>query len=185
MPVYRLVLQKNVAPDARTRAARATVLDDVESVTVMAPSLAYAVMKYCVQHASPEPPPRLVSVEELYELDPSALSDAAIESVLRSSPNPVAVDDYEGIVISQDNLVSHIRDVAEALRGSETLPGLTLTVDDEDYVMVEIHDQATGTYRSVGRQAEHLIGGSSMTGKEGLISIARSLVETVASSQLL
>lgn len=194
MPQYRIVVQKNVSPGAKLRAPRSTDLKDVETFDVIATSLVNAVLKVNIQFGRENRSPRIVSAEEIFTLDPSEITDDEITHALTTgSPDYLTLepDDYDGIALYMgDSFDRTVNDVAEALRESGLVPGLNLSLlmNGEgwcDYSMVEIHDTASGTYRSVGRELKHLILDRDLTGWDGILSIARALIGITASEQLL
>ena len=186
MPTYRFVEQLNVSPDAPSRSARSSAFSDVKTTLVSAPSLTYAALKHSVQSATSTQPPRLVSVEEVLEVSPDSLTDDALIRALTHNVSPIEIDAYSDVVLAKtDDLSSHLRDVADALRESGLIPGISLTFEEEGYVMVEIHDQATATYRAAHRHSRELAGDATLTGREAFVSIARSLVHTVVAAELL
>jgi hypothetical protein len=191
MPTYRIVVQKSVSPDAATRSVRSTDFAGVECIDMKAPNLTEALLKLNIRYAGQSQPPRVISGEELLEIDTNAITDDALTHALTNSESSVALDDYEGVrIYDHSDFSVLVHDVAEALRSSGVVPGLSVSILRDadgayDYTMVEIHDTATGTYRGVGREPKRLIDDRSLTGRSGVLSIARTLIETAATEHLL
>lgn len=193
MPTFRIVLQAHVAPDAPTRAPRSVgSYNDFRTSIVTAEDIAQAAALAEAQSllSKATPRPRIVTIEETYPIDPSNITDQELLAALAQHDEALVSEEYAGKpLVERADYPSIINDVAEALR-DETLPGLTLSLlggieGPIDYVMVEIHDLATSGYRSAGRNPNELIGDESLTGREGVLSIARALVQTVAAEHLL
>lgn len=190
MSKYRIVSQTTLSPDSSYRYARSAHGNGAEATIIEAASLLAAARAFELTQEGHAQPARLISVEELVSVNVEALSDDALVFALEHSPAPFGVDTYEGEVIYNDSSFDMIvHGVAEALRESGLLPGLTLAISREDgvfdYCMVEIHDAATGTYRSVGRDPRDLIEDRTLSGRKGVLSVARALINSVVSSHLL
>lgn len=191
MPTYRIVVQTKVSPEAETRHVRSTEFSGVEFVDVTASTLAEAALEVARRHAGAEQPPRIVSAEELLTIDLKNITDNALARTVGNQLSVEDLESYDGVVLyARPDFDSIIADVAAALRDSGAVPGLHLSLQRDadgvcDYIMVEIHDTATGTYRAVGRESRDLIADRSLTGHEGIISIARRLIETAATAHLL
>lgn len=191
MPNYRLVVQTNVSPRAQTRAARSIDRAGIESIDVTATSLTGALLKVGIQFGREKRSPRIVSAEEILAIDFSEITDDDLTRALTQGPVPLDPDDYDGLTFyEQIDFEWTVQKVAETLRESGIMPGLSLSIlhDEQgmsDYTMVEIHDTASGSYRSVGRDSRRLMADRSLTGWDGILSIARTLIETVAAEHLL
>lgn len=190
MPTFRIVVQTNISPAAASRAQRASTTGGVKVLTVEAATLVNAVTSLEASYAGHEQPPRIVSVEELLTLD--AISDDALVSALTRGENPLDLDEDDTVLLFDEleHLVARIEEVARELRDTGSVPGLSVSIlrDDigaPDYVMVEIYDEATGSYRSVGREPSNLIGDRTLAGRAATLSVARCLIETVTSEGLL
>lgn len=192
MPNFRLIAQTTISPEAPVRAARSTTpFGESIVLEVEASTITDAVLGFTVSHATDRQPPRLISVEEFIPLDTTSVSDERLARALEEAPNPIEFDGWAGSISYEDpDFEALVDDIADALRDSGFIPGLHFIVHrDSDgapgYTSVEIHDQATGTYRSVGREARDLIADRSLTGRSAILSIARCLLETVTSEHLL
>lgn len=194
MPHYRIVVQTNVSPGAKVRAPRATAPKDVETIDITATSLTNALLKVGIQFGRENRSPRIVSAEELLRFDTSEITDADLTQALTVGlPDYMQLDpdDYDGLVLyDEDDYEWIAHKVAEGLRVNGLVPGLSLSVlmNGEgwcDFTLVEIHDSVSGTYRAVGRDPRRLIEDRSLAGWDGILSIARTLMEIVASEQLL
>lgn len=188
MPKYRITLQNdsNLEPHRRPRDA------DAEPLFVETRYMMDAMLHALEQK---RPSQRVVSVEEVLSFDMGAITDEQIVGALTSPTlepgtrlNP---DDYEGFVWeSSPDHADILNSVADALRDSGLVSGLTLSIlhDDvglADYVMVEIFDKGSNSYRSIGSEPRHLIENRDLTGWEAVISVARTLMSTVSSHGLL
>lgn len=191
MPTYRIVVQTNVSPEAQSRAVRSTDFSGVEHIDIKAPNLTDALLKLNIRNAGTEHAPRVVAAEELLDIDIDSFTDEVLERALKNSSSPIDLNEYEGLnLYPRSDFDSIVTDVASSLRDSGLVPSLHLSVlrDSDgvcDYTMIEIHDTASGTYRSVGRDSRRLIGDRSLTGRDGILSIARTLIETAAVEHLL
>lgn len=192
MPQYRLIAQTTISPEVSVRAARSTVSRaDSIVVDVDAATLAEAVIAFGLRHATDRQPPRLVSAEEYIPLDVAALSDERLARALVEAPNPIDFDGWAAEVSYEDvDFESLVDDIADALRDSGLVPGLHFIVHRDsngapEYTSVEIHDQATGSYRSVGRASRDLIDDRSLVGRPAILSIARTLITIAATEHLL
>lgn len=192
MPKYAITVQRNVSPDAPARAVRSASSQDLAVIDVEAANITDALLTLNVRLAQgTATPPRVVTVEEVLVVDTTALTDDRIAHALEHAPVPVSLDDRDDeVIVEAVDFGSVVGDVATALHDAALVPGLTVSIlRDEngvfDYAMVEIHDQATGTYRSVGRDPGGLIAERSLTGRAGILSVARTLIEIVAFERLL
>lgn len=194
MPRYRIVVQPNVSPEAKAREPRSINAGHLETIVVSATSLVDALLQTNTQFDRENRSPRVVSAEEIFDLNDDTITDDVITDALTGGDSDQRIldpDDYEGLVLyTEDDFEQTVNDVAEALRQSGLVPGLhlSLLMNSEgwcDYTMVEIYDTASGTYRSVGREPQHLILDRDLAGWEAILSIARALIEVVASESLL
>lgn len=194
MPNYRIVVQTKIAPGAKFRAPRATAYNEVETIDITATTLTNALLKLNIQLGRENRKPRIVSAEEILDIDSGEITDDDLTKALTVDLDDYMAldpDDYDGVLLyEQDDFEWTVHKIAEGLRESGIVPGLNLSLlmTGEgycDYTMVEIRDEASGSYRSVGRDSKHLIGDRSLTGWEGIVSIARTLIEIVAANRLL
>ncbi|MCI4659624.1 hypothetical protein [Cryobacterium zhongshanensis] len=191
MPTYRIVVQTKVSPGAKFRSPRSTPLGDTETIEIVSTSLTTALLKAGIQFGRENRSPRIVSAEELLELDTSEITDADITHALTVGYETLEPNDYAGLnLYDQNDFEWTVNKVVEALRENGLVPGLNLSIlmNPEgycDYTMVEIRDSASNTYRSVGRDPKRLMNDRSLTGWDGILSIARALIEVVAVEKLL
>ncbi len=192
MPTFSVVLQRNVSPDAESRSARSTTFSNPDAVKVKAPSLPYAVLEVAMRFAHDPQPPRIVSAEELLVVDPASITDdRLVEALTRAADERIEFDEFgQEPLADRKDFAYLVRDVARALHHSGIIPGLDVTIEhnnweDPEFVMVEVVDRATHTYRSVGRLPESLTKDAEAAGREGYLAIARALIETVVDEQLL
>lgn len=194
MPTYRVVFQGLVSSDAPTRASRAAKDAGTHFFDLDADSVAEAVTRANSLRTPPAVDARLVSVEELLKLDTDQLTDQQIQDALTNGPAPVDLAAYQGVNLYEQYRVNELPgaldDVVAALRESNLIPGLTVSIlrdsdGSHDYNMVEIFDEATGTYRAIGRDGRDLITDRSLTGSAALVDLARTLLEAVAERHLL
>lgn len=167
---------------------------DVETIAVTSTSLTNALLKVGIQFGRENRSPRIISAEEILHFDTSEITDADITQALTVGlPDYMELDpdEYDGVELYDDDDYEWIvHKVAEALRTNGLVPGLSLSVlmNSEgycDYALVETYDTALGTYRVVGRDPRRLIGDRSLAGWEGILSIARTLMDIVATEKLL
>lgn len=134
----------------------------------------------------------IISLEEMLPQEVLYFSDEELTLALRQpeggtpagEPDKVCPDDYEdqaiyGTVTFNDA----VEEVAKVLR--ETLiPGLHFTLissdDGDQYVVLEIRDEATGTYRSTTSATKDLIQDRNSVGWDGVLSIAKALINAVS-----
>lgn len=138
---------------------------------------------------------RIISVEEL--IPERRVSNAEITVALTDGTHSAepyfaqdfALDpeDYEESDLScyyaspGIDFITTAYDIAEALRASGLCPGLHLgLLQNEsgfvDYLKVEVRDEATNTYRSVGADVKHLTDDPRAFGWHGVLAIARRLI---------
>jgi hypothetical protein len=184
MPAYRIVVQTKVSPSAKFRAPRSTPVKDLETIEIIATSLTAALLKVGIQFGREKRTPRIVSAEELLHIDTSEITDADITQALTVGlPGFMELDpdDYDGRVLYDETDFEFIVvKVAEALRENDLVPSLNMSI-----LMNEVYDAASNGYRSVGRDPRRLIADRSLVGWDGIVSIARTLMEIVASEKLL
>lgn len=180
MPHYRISLQKNIA-DRTHRNPRST--ESAYRVIVQADSIDAALIEVAnSQHTAD----RVVAIEELAPAP--VITDEDIVQALAVAADELGLmdlDEYEddGVIYETFYFLGTCQNVAEALRNSDLIPGLTLslvaphTEAGPDYVMVEVFDQATGTYRAVGCEIKHMTTDRSATGKAGVLAIARAIID--------
>lgn len=126
---------------------------------------------------------RLVHVEEDVAT-PSEITDEQIIEALAEYTD-TDFDDLaeETRPLYEDTLdfLSHIDTIATALRESQLVPGLDVSLIGApemplDYAMIEVRDEALMHYRSVGTEIKHLIDERDAVGLAARLSIARALI---------
>ena len=180
MPHYRISLQKNIA-DHTHRDPRST--ESAYRVIVEADSIDAALIEAAnSQHAAD----RVVAIEELAPAP--VITDEDIVQALTVTADEydrMVLDEYEddGVIYETFYFLDTCQSVARALNSSGLTPGLTLslvaphTETGPDYVMVEVFDHATGTYRSHGCDIKHMTADRSAAGKAGILAIARAIID--------
>jgi hypothetical protein len=130
----------------------------------------------------------ITSIEEIYPAEALYFSDEQLDAVLRrpSGDDPLQdsdkldPEDFEGNLYEAAGFNDTVVSVAEIL-GDTLLPGLFLTVVndlDGDSAMIEIRDEATGHYRAATSDMRRLIQDRSAEGWDGILSIARAIIDT-------
>ncbi len=190
MPNYAVTVQTTISATAGSRAARSTSFTGTETIEVQGHSIADALLTATLRVDS-DTPPRIVSIEEVLEVDVASVTDERLAGALEQAPSPIALDQHDDeIIVDAPDYGSLVNDIATALSESGLMPGLTVSIlRDEngcfDYAMVEIHDEGTHTYRSVGRDPRGLIENQALTGRAGILSVARMLMQIASSEHLL
>lgn len=180
MPHYRISLQKNIA-DHTHRDPRST--ESAYSVIVDADSIDAALIKVANKQQAAD---RVVAIEELAPA-PVVTDEDIIQAltVTADEYDRMVLDEYEdnGVMYETFYFLDTCQSVARALSSSGLAPGLTLslvaphTETGPDYVMIEVFDHATGTYRTDGCQIKHMTTDRSATGKAGVIAIAHAIID--------
>lgn len=180
MPRYRIVSELDQGAEHREPRGAALRLDEARLVTVVeAESLHDAVfLSHVVKPRHTDR--RIVSVEEVHP--GFAHTDDEIGRALgtpEGSPtdeqlvDPMAStgDAYDPDLVAQ---------VVHGLRESGLVPGLNVSVlandPDEPYAMVEVFDDALGTYRSIGVEVRRIADDREATGWDAILSVARGLI---------
>lgn len=185
MPRYLVTSQTTLVRDAPARASRNDASSGATFDIVTADSLLTAATVFHQRSVTSPNRPRLVSVEELFDIDPHTLTDEALVGALTSAEPAVDLDGYGSedapLYDEPDDFLSAVCDVVDALRNSDVVPGLTITLSRDydgvaDYCMVEIADGATRSYRAAGSELRGLIEDSRLSGRDAVISIARAIV---------
>lgn len=138
---------------------------------------------------------RIISIEEIHpgysytdeQLTAMLTGQSTTDEMLRQSyalEHEILEDSDSPCYLSSPGIdfISTVDDVVEALRGFDAVPGLHLSLLQNgegfvDYTMVEIHDEATGTYRSVGCDIKNLTDDRAASGWDGVLAIARRLIQ--------
>lgn len=131
---------------------------------------------------------RVISIEEL--LPGPSYTDEELTAALTSPTSEYSdsarlevtdFEDEDSPLVDSGTFHDTVRDVAEALRDNELVPGLELSLlaDPDfvvDYAMVEIYDDVRGVYLSHGCEVHRLIDDQKAAGWKGVLSIARALL---------
>lgn len=127
----------------------------------------------------------ITSIEEIYPVEALAFGDDEIAAALKQgstqSQERLAPEDFEGNLYEEAGFNDTVASVAEIL-GDTLLPGLFLTVaEDLDgaNAIIHVRDQATGDYRATTTEMKRLINDHSAEGWDGVLSIARAIIDTV------
>lgn len=126
----------------------------------------------------------ITSIEEIFPAEALSFTDEQIAAALQqgSEPGQDTLDpaDFEGNLYEGIGFNDTVESVAGIL-GNTLLPGLFLTVaEDMDgaNAIIHVRDQATGDYRATTRDMDRMINDRSAEGWDGVISIARALIDT-------
>lgn len=182
MPDYRIISETDTRSALRTfRGTRLRDDQQRQMVVVSAGSLLEAARQAPTDR-------RVISIEEVRP-GPS-YTDEELTAALTSPTGEhsdsarLEVTDFEdedSPLVDSGTFHDTVRDVAEALRDSELVPGLELSLlaDPDfaiDYAMVEIYDDVRGIYLSHGSEVHRLIDDQQAIGWKGVLSIARALL---------
>ena len=128
----------------------------------------------------------ITSIEEIYPTEALYFSDEQITEVLQQgstqSQEQLDPEEFEGNLYESVGFNDTVVSVAEIL-GDTLLPGLFLTVaEDMDgaNAIIHVRDEATGDYRATTSEMKRLIQDHSAEGWDGVISIARAIVDAAA-----
>lgn len=126
----------------------------------------------------------ITSIEEIFPAEALSFTDEQIAAALQqgSEPGQDTLDpaDFEGNLYEGIGFNDTVESVAGIL-GNTLLPGLFMTVaEDMDgaNAIIHVRDQATGDYRATTRDMDRMINDRSAEGWDGVISIARALIDT-------
>ncbi|MFI9629301.1 hypothetical protein [Streptomyces sp. NPDC052042] len=189
MPEYRIISEidqeatSREARGARPPADTARLLTVLEAESVH--DALYRSMFVTPRHGNR----RVISVEELHP--GFSYWDEEITAAI-TRPHPLTPDEpplierdlYEGDrrpLSQRGDLVSTVKKVVEALRDSGLVPGLTVSVLDDEaddpYAMVEVYDDARHLYLAQGTEARRLTDDPETVGWDGILAIARGLID--------
>lgn len=179
---YFVTLQTDISEKQESRYGR----DHLSSfkLNIEAVSLENAVRKARVfQSRTQTGPFRIVAAEE--RPDMRGFSDEYVHKALfEDAPDDARLDTAaypDDLSIYLCDFKETLDEVVRALAGTIT-PGLTISqiyseFDGWDYAMIEVFDQATGRYISVGAEHKRLILDRNATGVEGVISTAQAVLD--------
>lgn len=182
MPDYRIISEADTRSALRTfRGTRLRDDQQRQMVVVSAGSLLEAAQQAPTDR-------RAISIEELRpgptysdEELTAALTSLTSEYSYFVHVDPADFEDEGSPLVDSGTFLETVRDVAEALRDNELVPGLELSLlaDPDfvvDYAMVEIYDDVRGVYLSHGCEVHRLIDDQKAAGWKGVLSIARALL---------
>ncbi len=177
MPTFRIVSAPD--PAARHRDPRGAALrqDDQRLMTVLdARSLAEAAVD--ARDTAPHRERRITSVEEIHP--GFCHPDAEISRVLAQVEDPDGLEGRTTPLCDDIDFVDFVQRVIGALRDSDLVPGLSISVlandPDECYAMIEVFDDIRGVYLARGTEVRRLIEDRDAVGWDGVISIARGVI---------
>jgi hypothetical protein len=197
MPEFRITFQSDLTAKSASRNMRSHEGHRAETVTLEAEGIADALIELNELHkGGPRATARIVTVEEMFPKGCTNFTDKRLTKALcKDAPEGLALDRDEfhvddGALHLTENFEQTVLKIAEALDESGLVPGLSISpiANPEgytDFAMVEMYDSATGTYRSVGRDSRRLIGDRDLAGWPAVLSVARTLIETVEGENLL
>lgn len=182
MTVFQIISESD--PAAAHRALLGTRLsgDEARLVTRLeAGSLAEAAVD--ARDTEPHRGRRIIAVEEIAPA-PTFTDEELLAVLERELADPEELDDPSSLFEGPD-FTGTVREVADILRDYEFIPGLELSLlaDSEgivDYSQVEIYDQARGRVLGVPTEIDRLIGHRTLGGRDGYVSIARTLLDLTA-----
>lgn len=186
MPKYRIISEVDPGPDHREPRGERLRLDEARLVTdVEAGSLAEAAGN--ARDTEPHRERRIVSVEEIHpgftfsdEQITAGLTSPAGHWTDRPMIDPAEFTD-DKVIFGDGDCVWTVHAIAEALRDSGLVPGLHLSLlqNNEgwvDYSMIEIRDDARDLYLSVGAEPRDLTDDGDAAGWNGVLAVARELI---------
>lgn len=187
MPQFRLIsepppvgfqLKDNVRRRLRGDASVRRVV-----ATVDAPDILAALQGLSAEHGDHS----VIAVEELIPAIALYVSDEELTELLmqdnddRHDQEPLHPGDYDPdeIIAGAAGFNSNVELVAAKL-GERFLPGLFLTIVDDldgDHALIQVRDEATGTYRTKTAGMDDLTHDPEATGWRGILAIANALIE--------
>lgn len=188
MPTFQLTVQRDLTPESPARRVRGEEGTSSSAETFVAPTLIDAVREFTKRLDEAGWNPRIVAVEEVSTWASQDITDEQIIQALTVDADefdrldPEEFDDETTIYVDTDFEYLAQR-VQRSLRTSGLVPGLELSLlhaegGGVEYTMVEVYDQALKTYRSKGCELKHLTDNRDATGFDGIVAIARALLNT-------
>lgn len=199
MPHYIIGLQHGVSTSATHRADRSYIevvptggVRQPAQRLVQATSLVNALLKLSIELGREGLKPRIVSAEEVLKLDVAELNDQMLTDALLGTYvfDGEAVEDYDGMSIRDySELHVLVGKICLALQESGIAPMNSSSVANGDgwvdYMMIEVFDQPTGTYRAFGSEPEDLAVDRDATGWDAVLSLARGILTDASERGLL
>lgn len=188
MPSFIITVQRDLTPAEETRRVRGEEHTHTSAETITAPTLILAAQELMQRAGIIRTIPRIVAIEEISTWSADEITDAQIIQALTldcdedDRLDPEDYDDQTTIYVDTD-FEYLAQKVQQCLRTSGLVPGLELSLlhaegGGVEYTMVEVYDQALKTYRSKGSELKHLTSDRSATGFDGVVAIARALINT-------
>lgn len=188
MPTFKLTIQRDLTPESPRRRVRGIEHESTSAETFVAPTLIDAVRELTARVGEAGWNPRIVAVEEISTFASQDITDEQIAKALTEDCDefdrldPDEFDDQTTIYVDIDFEYLAQR-VQRCLSTSGLVPGLELSLlhaegGGVEYTMVEVYDHALKTYRSKGCELKHLTDNRDATGFDGVIAIARALINT-------
>lgn len=180
MPKYRIISELDPAAGHRHSRGVSLPKDHTRLTTVVeSDSLAEATSD--ARDTEPHRTRRIIAVEEIHPGFSYADDEIgrALGVAVASSTGEQLVDPMGSTGEPDDTEL--IADVVYGLRESGLVPGLNISLlandPDEPYAMIEIFDDAQGTYRSVGIETRKIADDrDAEPGWDAVLSIARGLI---------
>ncbi|WP_026820056.1 hypothetical protein [Arthrobacter castelli] len=187
MSTFRIISEPDPARTCRESRGTRLCSDDKRVCTVVETvSLAGAAVD--ARDTEPHRDRRIVSVEEVHR--GFAYSDEDITAAL-TVPRPELMDtalvdsgvfeDTTEPLYLQEGFTDTVRDVVDGLRESSLVPGLNMSVldneTDEPYAMLEVRDEGRFLYLSRGCEIRKLTDDRDAAGWDGVLAIARQLID--------
>ena len=188
MPKYRIVSESDLTPTHRPARGLDRSFDEKNTVTTIEAIDLVAALQYIRQgDATAHEGRRIVSIEEVhpgFTYTDDEITRAITTSEGEWTDEPMVDPDELTIatpVYGDGDFIYIVSDIANALRISGLVPGLDLSLQQNnsgfvDYAMVGIHDDARGIYLSRGCQIKHLTADRAAFGWDGVLAIAHELI---------
>ena len=199
MPHYIVSLQHGVPVSAAHRADRSYIevvptggVRQPAQRLVQATSLVNALLKLSIELGREGLKPRIVSAEEVLKLDVAELNDQMLTDALLGADtfDGEAVEDYDKVSIRDDSELHVLVDkICLALQESGIAPMNSSSVANGegwvDYMMIEVFDQPSGTYRAFGSEPEDLAVDRDASGWNAVLSLTRGILSEASERGLL
>lgn len=176
MPNYRIISEVDTRAEHRLPRGVRPEGDQLRQTTVVqANSLIEAAELGALDHERR----RIISIEETYP--GIVVDDEEITAALTAGEIDVDAyaEDTEPLY-GRLGFTTLVRDVVEGLRESGLVPGLNISVldneVDEPYAMLEIYDDARDAYLSRGTELRRLTDDRDAVGWDGVLAVARAII---------
>lgn len=188
MPNYRVISEPNRTAHPSCTSAHRRLRGDGRIKRIVTHFVASDILKATQEAvASPEHTGNnIISIEERVPAEALNFSDHEISGALLLQADGIEKLSREDFPVTEplyeeagfnDTVVSVVELLSDSL-----IPGLNISVvsnlDGDHYAMVEVRDEATGTYVATTADMRDLIEDRSATGWKGVVSIARALINT-------